>query len=484
MSYSELEEFVHSAKSVTSSVSATSVILIKQGQVVKELHAGLADVENGLEVDENTVYYFASTTKSLMAFAVLLAEKQGKINQNSSLADMFPNVSFQYIDAEQYSVKDLLSHTSGLTHEAMTWTFSYTGLHDEEKRKQYIATLRPDPDAPKGKFNYTNLGYNLFAIWFDSQYKQGWQEALDQLIFDPLKLERITADVDLARKENWPIARPYSYKFAGGEKSIYMAKNNQTLYSVGVFARPLDVASVLSALMTTNQNDTPFDPTVIRKSQTQLVKGIESYFTGYGWGWMFSQFEGTDMLLHTGGFDGASVQISYLPEKSMGVIVVHGESGIVANELNGAITRLAYKAMLGIDNSADYLSDMQEMTEITDFVKRSQQKIVDKHAELSARTEKSKPFLNSIQGRYTNELVGDIIISENGGKVKAEWGDLKSIVYAGEKVDALVLEWRPGKFYDATVSSGGNGSLEVMGWTFSKNVKAKIHWQNRIRLSY
>lgn len=467
--FSQIEAFVQQAKTATGSVSGTSVVLIREGKVVKGIYAGLADVENDKKVDEDTVFYFASTTKALMAFAVLLAEQQGKINQATTLADLFPDIQFQYIDPNRYTMKDLLTHTAGLKHEAMTWTFSYTGLHDEEKRKQFVATLRPDPQASKGQFNYTNLGYNLFAIWFDRQYPQGWQQALQQLIFKPLALNRITADVDQARQDNWPIAKPYSYKYAGGTQSIYMNKNNQTLYSVGVFARPLDVAGFLMALMSQNKSGSPFNQAVIKESQRQLVGEIDSYFAGYGWGWMFNKYEGMDMLLHTGGFDGASVQISYIPEKDMGVIVVHNESGIVANELNGTITTLAYKAMLGKDDSANYQTAEKEMAEIADFVKRSQQKIANKHAELSMRTGKSQPLLHAIQGRYVNDLAGEIEISMKEGRLRAKWGDLESIVYAGESEDSLVLEWRPGKFYVANiVRSEGVEQLHHKDWVFTR----------------
>ncbi|MDG1752947.1 MAG: serine hydrolase, partial [Thalassotalea sp.] len=220
--YSELDNYVVRAKSLTKSVSGTSVVLIKGGNIVHEIHAGMADVKNKIPVDTNSVYYFASTTKAIMALAVLQAEQNGLLQKESTLKQLFPNIKFRFIDANNYTVRDLLSHTSGLINEAMTWTFSYTGNHNREQRLNFVASLKKHPDINKGEFDYTNLGYNLMAIWFDENFKGGWSNAINELVLSPAGMKNSTADVDKARQLGWPIPKPYSYKFKEGQAEIYM----------------------------------------------------------------------------------------------------------------------------------------------------------------------------------------------------------------------------------------------------------------------
>jgi len=472
--FTGLDKFVLDAKALTHSVSGTSVVIIEDGRVVHELHQGFSDVENETAIDTNSVYYFASTTKSLMAFAVLLAEEQKKLNQQSSLQELFPNIEFRYIDPAKYTVKELLSHTSGLSNDAMTWTFSYTGEHTKEQREYFVSTIRVDPQHPKGTFNYSNLGYNVMAIWLDTQYANGWQAGLSELLFEPLDMKNTTANIDSARNNKWPIVKPYSYKYKDGKSSIYMNKTNNTLYSVGVFSRPTDIAHFLTSLMPINKAKSPFPTTVITASQKQIATGLDSYYSAYGWGWQHAEIAGEDALLHTGGFDGSSVQISYVPSKNIGVVVVHNESGLIANQLNKHINELAYSTLLRKDSIVEMKSAYSDMGKVAKYVEKAKFDLKIKREELEVLTSAKKHKLASVVGTYHNKDVGKLIIKSVEGDIFAFWGDLQSKLYINSDMN-FILELRPGKFFELERSIDGE-NLSIEGWQFDKTEGDRHPW--------
>jgi CubicO group peptidase (beta-lactamase class C family) len=464
--YAPLDNFIANAKSVTKSVSGTSVVLIKDGKIVHESHTGMADVERQIPVDTNSVYYFASTTKAIMGLAVLQAEQQGLLKKDSTLKQLFPNVEFRYIDANNYTIKDLLSHRSGLINEAMAWTFSYTGNHDKAKRLRFVSSLKPHPNIKKGEFGYTNLGYNLLAIWFDENVKGGWTSAINTLVLSPVGMKNSTADVNSARVQGWPIPKPYSYKFQDGQKEIYMNKNNDTLYSVGIFARPNDWARLITHLLPVNAVSSAFPASVVKDSQRLLVSEIDSYFSGYGWGWMHSEIAGERVLMHTGGFDGASVQVSYSPEKNIGVVIVHNESGLIANQLNGSISEIAYK-MLTEQAVIELINTHQAgMVDIAAHVEKAKIDITAKRAQLSKRISMSPKLMSSLEGKYENIDAGTIVIKQRDNDLYLSWGSLQSKVYNGLVENEFVVELRPGKFFEMKRDKNVS-SIELKGWQFS-----------------
>lgn len=461
--YDALDHFIEWSKATTQSVSGTSVILIKDGKIVHQLHTGMADVEKKKPVTSESIYYFASTTKAIMGLAILQAEKRGLITKKTSLKQLFPTIEFKYIDASQYTVMDLLSHRSGLINDAMTWTFSYTGEHSERQRMHFIASLKPHPELKKGQFDYSNLGYNLMALWLDNHYPEGWQTAIRDLVLSPAGMTRSTADVDGARKQGWPITKPYSYKFGNGASEIYMHKTNATLYSVGVFARPADWAKLITHLLPINASKSPFPSTVVTDSRALLVDNIDSYFSGYGWGWMHANVAGEEVLMHTGGFDGASVSVSYSANNNLGVVIVHNENGLIANELNRSISDIAYSMLLGKDAKTLIADNKQEMQDTAEFIQQAKVKLAAKRAQL---TRASAADTTAMIGRYQHPDAGQLVIVERNGVVHLTWGNLRSDVYA-ETPDNYLLELRPGKFYPMTYTAD-DGAIQLKGWQFDK----------------
>ncbi|MCK8617610.1 beta-lactamase family protein [Fructobacillus sp. M158] len=87
-----------------------TALLVKNGHIVLHQGYGKANVEKNEANGPKTTFPVASTAKILTAILVSQAVDAGKLSYESKLSDYYPNV----LNADQITVRDLLTMTSGL----------------------------------------------------------------------------------------------------------------------------------------------------------------------------------------------------------------------------------------------------------------------------------------------------------------------------------------------------------------------------------
>jgi len=93
-----------------SEAPGASVAIMSDGQLLWQGSSGLADVESGLAVDENTLYSLASVTKTFTATMVLRLYEEGKVGLDDPIREYVP----PYMPStEEVTVRELLGMTSG-----------------------------------------------------------------------------------------------------------------------------------------------------------------------------------------------------------------------------------------------------------------------------------------------------------------------------------------------------------------------------------
>ncbi len=77
---------------------------------------GIADLATGRQVDRESRFYIASTTKALTGLAAARLNHRGELDFNATLAEAFPGVKFPAgYEPAAVRVQDLLTHTHGLS---------------------------------------------------------------------------------------------------------------------------------------------------------------------------------------------------------------------------------------------------------------------------------------------------------------------------------------------------------------------------------
>ena len=76
---SELDAYVRQVMTSIPELPSVAMVVVKDDKPIFMQAYGLANKEAGTKADSNTLYYIASSTKSYMALAAALLDREGKI---------------------------------------------------------------------------------------------------------------------------------------------------------------------------------------------------------------------------------------------------------------------------------------------------------------------------------------------------------------------------------------------------------------------
>ena len=143
-------------------------------------------------------FHIGSDTKAMTALVAAMLVEAGKLRWESTVADIFPELSGTTDPAlKPVTFEQLLSHTSGIpsdneTHEKLLLqSYAQEGLNLDELRYWLVKELVQQPlQSPPGtKFAYANMGFVLAGAMLERVGGLSWEELVATRVFDPLGLK-------------------------------------------------------------------------------------------------------------------------------------------------------------------------------------------------------------------------------------------------------------------------------------------------------
>jgi len=170
---------------------SVSIALVENGAVTYVQSYGNARVAPATAATPSTRYAVDSVSKEFTAAAVLLLVEKGKLSLDDAAGKWFPDLG----DASKVTVRQLLTHTSGLRDywpqdfvtPAMLHPTSIEGILQEWAR-------RPLDFEPGTQWQYSNTGYVLAGAIVEKVAGEPLVEFLQRQIFAPLHMDRVTED--------------------------------------------------------------------------------------------------------------------------------------------------------------------------------------------------------------------------------------------------------------------------------------------------
>ncbi len=264
-----------------------AIVVIKDDRPIFIRAYGMADKEAGIKADTDTLYYIASSTKSFTALAAAMLDKAGKIKLSDALTKYTPGVHFKNNLPDKVTIRDLLTHTSGLRNGPLVNRLAFTGQIEQREIDYVFAEGTSFNEDSFGKYNYTNLGYNIYGLALHYQLHKKWQDLLQELIFTPAGLKHTTAIVSKARARNFKLAAPYVISTDGVDAGTMvrspLEKTDDNMQSAGgIFTSISDLGRWLNLNMNGGMLDgkqvVPADLSAMRKLDTQRVRGTSHRF--------------------------------------------------------------------------------------------------------------------------------------------------------------------------------------------------------------
>src|SRR5690606_6207572 len=168
-------------------VPGISVGVIKDGKVVYAKGHGVRSLNTGKAMDENTLVGIASNSKAFTCLALGMLVDEGKIKWDDRVQDYIPEFKLYapYV-SENFTIKDLLTHRSGLGLGAGDLMFFPDG--SDFTIKDIIHNLRylKQVSQFRTKYDYDNNLYIVAGEVIARVSGKSWPEFVEERIMQPL----------------------------------------------------------------------------------------------------------------------------------------------------------------------------------------------------------------------------------------------------------------------------------------------------------
>jgi len=176
---------------------AVTLVVSPRGAIALEAF-GLADLASQRSMRRDSVFWIASMTKPITAMGVLMLVEEGKLSLDDPVAKHLPAFRDQTIAAagggkprRPVTVRDLLTHTSGLTGASPTPagqpvdTLSLAAMTDFYGRQPLVS-------EPGMKWAYSNAGINTLGRLIEVASGQAYADFVQRRFLDPLGMDSTT----------------------------------------------------------------------------------------------------------------------------------------------------------------------------------------------------------------------------------------------------------------------------------------------------
>jgi D-alanyl-D-alanine carboxypeptidase len=325
---SSIDDYLQSAMQ-KNHVPGISVAVVHDGKVVMARGYGLANVELSVPATENTVYQIASVTKTFTATAINMLVDEDKLKLDDKIVARLPDLPAAW---KEVTVRQLLSHTSGIKSYTSVKDFHKTARKDYDRR-EIIDLVAKDPleFAPGEKWNYSNTGYFLLGLLIEKVTGKSFGDFLADRIFKPLEMTHTRVNDLQTVIPN----RAQGYTWNGKE-----LRNGEYVSPTQPFAAGMLVSTVSDLV----KWDAALDSErLLKKSSLErmwtpaaLAKGEPAK---YGFGWEIGTVNGHRRLSHGGGIPGFTSQLARFVDDKLTVIVLSNSDQCNAGALAQGIAR-------------------------------------------------------------------------------------------------------------------------------------------------
>lgn len=402
-------------------IPGLSVAIIKNDTIIFEKGFGVADVTQPGEVDEHTLYAIASNTKAFTSAALAILVDEGKLSWNDRVIDHLPY--FELYDpyvTQEMMVRDLLCHRCGLE------TFSgdllwYGTTYSREEVIRRARHLKP-AFGFRSDFGYSNIMFITAGEIVSEVAGVNWDDFLQQKIFNPLGMDRTNTSISkLDGMDN--VAMPHFVDPVSGKSQKIPYVNWDNVGPAGSINSSVhDMAQWIRMQLKMGEWN---DEQLISENQVwemrtlntpqYVSRGIQSirasqHFSGYGLGWSLMDYHGCKIISHGGGADGMISQVTFVPEKNFGFVILTNSNNALPSALSFDILDEFFRVEDKLNWSNMYLNYFKGHFE---GLAKEEEELLKKKIKGS----KASLELNSYTGTYGGEMYGDAEVVLEKGKL-------------------------------------------------------------------
>ncbi len=427
-----LQKFVADAEKATG-VPGVSFGVVQDGKTVWAGGVGVRELGKPTPVDEKTLYMIASNTKGLTTLMLAKLVDAKKLTWDAPVTSILPQFKLGNDEVtKQVMVKHLICACTGLPRQDLEWLLEWKASTPDSVVKSLASMM---PTSKFGElFQYSNImaaagGYvGGHAMFPKLELGAAYDKAMQQLVFDPLGMTATTFDYAKALRGNH--AMPHGIDIDGKPVRDMMEEN----YSV-ISARPAGaawsnvddmlryVAMELAEGKLPNGKPYISRDALFERRKPGVAIGADA---AYGMGLMIGHKYDVTVIHHGGDMIGFHSDMMWIPEANVGaVILTNGDLGPM---IRGMFQRKLLEVLYDGKPEAD------------ENVASSAKNFFTEHA--AARKLLTVPAdsaaAKSLAKHYKNAALGEITVTQAGGKTTFDFGEFKTEVGTIKNPDTTI----------------------------------------------
>ena len=349
-------------------VPGMAVAVVKGGEVIHIRGYGFRDLEARKPVTPKTLFAIGSISKSFAATGLGILVDQGKLTWDAPVRDFLPEFRLKdKFASETATVRDLLSHRTGLPRHDSLWYASGLGRRQILERLRY---LEPSKELRAG-WQYNNLMYLAAGMVDERVSGKPWEDLTRDRIFRPMGMSASNFSVAESRKSD-DFALPYA-KVQDVVKRVPFY-NLDAMAPVGGINS--NVEEMIRYVRMHIDGGKHGDSQILTRASAERLRSPEAVIPdgalgplhspnfpelghlSYGMGFFVTTYRGRELAWHSGSIDGFSALMSILPAEKAGVIVLTNLSGNRPAPV--CVTRRALDHLLGLE-PIDWVARAKEL---------------------------------------------------------------------------------------------------------------------------
>ncbi|TMP16009.1 serine hydrolase [Pseudoalteromonas sp. S2893] len=439
----DLEEVINTSMA-RFDVPGMAVAVVQDDKVVFAKGFGISNLNTNAKVNKDTLFGIASNTKAFTSAALAKLVDEGKLSWDDRVIDHLPEFRLydSYVTREM-RVRDLLSHRSGLglgQGDLMIWPSTDKSIEAILAGLQY---LKP-ASSFRSQYAYNNLMFVTAGEVVARVSGMSWNDYIEKNILQPLHMDNSRAGFSRIPKsnKNWAIGHipmdgklnPFFVNYLEdfrGAGAIASSVNDMSQWLLTQLAGGKMPSG--EQLFSEKQQAQMWHPHITSMASKSAYEAYHQQFRGYGLGWSIEDYHGFKKLGHGGGILGMVSQVTLLPEKKLGIVILSNQQAFSALS---AVTHEVLEDALELEDK-DWVEELAKK-----HFASKQKAYANAKPDTPADYQPQLPNIN-YTGTLHDDWYGDVIIEQLDGKLRIDFTQTKRLKgtlehYSG---NTFIVKW-------------------------------------------
>ena len=341
-------------------VPGGSVAVVYDQEVVWSKGFGYARLKGKVKATADTKYSICSVSKLFTSIGVMQLRDQGKLSLDAPIADTLPwyDLPANEQAEEPVTLRNILSHVSGLPREAVTPYWSTVEFPTREQIRTGLKTQQTYY-RPYENFQYSNLGLTLAGEAVAAASGTDYHDYVKTHILDPLDMQDTTSDLPVDEYGK-SFAAGYRLKNAKGKRKEFAPYTTNGIAPAAGFASSAnDLAKFASWQFRLHRDggEEILKSTTLREMQRVHWTTPDTPGAVWGLGFAMSKVDGKTFVGHGGYCPGYRTSFLTRPSDKLAVIAMVNVNDFSPSTLTQGIAGIIAPALSTAGATKDTVDD-------------------------------------------------------------------------------------------------------------------------------